>query len=198
MREWSVFIGVLMAASVLVGACGGGGDGVEPTATVEREATVPVQDMAAPEPEPTASPSPVPPPPPTNTAVPPTPESVGPVFRPDLMHCENVPAPTIDRVWQVSAPRGLPGPVRPGEVVELGLRNKYGVEGEAYWAGARVIAPDGTSSVDTTMVAGDTSGYVLYPNDFPGAGPVYAGVYTVVWEIGGGYIACDGFVVEGY
>ena len=88
--------------------------------------------------------------------------------------------------------------MRPGEVVELGLRNKFGVEGETYWAGARVIAPDGSSSVGTTMVSADAWGYVLYPNDFPGGSPVYAGVYTVVWEIEGGFIACDGFVVEGY
>lgn len=206
MRERSVLVGVLIAASLLVGACGGGDDGVEPTATMEGEATAAADATATPQVEPTEPPTPVPPtatpepPPPTNTPVPPSPtaESVTPVFRPDLMRCENTPTPTIDRVWQVSAPRGLPGPVRPGEVVELGLRNKFGVEGETYWAGARVIAPDGSSSVGTTMVSGNSTGYVLYPNDFPGGSPVYAGVYTVVWEIDGGYISCDGFVVEGY
>ncbi len=109
-----------------------------------------------------------------------------------------MPTPSIDREWQVSAPRGQPGPVRSGEVVELGLRDKFGAEGENYYAGARVIAPDGTSFTGATSVSAHAWGYLLYPADFTGAVPLSAGIYTVVWEIQGGFIACDGFVVEPY
>jgi hypothetical protein len=59
-----------------------------------------------------------------------------------------------------------------------------------------VIAPDGTSFVAETTVIGDAWGNIVYPSDFTGAVPLAPGTYTVIWEIDGGFIACDGFVVE--
>ena len=98
----------------------------------------------------------------------------------------------------MSAPRGQPAAVRSNDVVEVGLRNKFGSPGESYSVLVRVIDPKGTGFTTTARVEGDTWAYVNYPSDFPSASPVYPGVYTVVWEVKDGFIACDGFEVKGY
>jgi hypothetical protein len=123
-------------------------------------------------------------------------QGAGPRFNPDTLTCDNRPPVAIARDWQVSAPRGMPGPVRPRAVVQLGLRIRGGTPNDVYYVGARVIAPDGSATTATTVLMGDEWAELLYPLDFPGAPPVDAGVYTVVWEAGGGVIACDGFVVR--
>jgi hypothetical protein len=126
-----------------------------------------------------------------------------PRFNPDWQSsggpiCLDEPPRMIEREWQVSAPRGFPGPVRPGDLVQLGLRDKFGGMTSALWVLARVIGPDGSSTTATAFIQGDQWAYVRYPHEFVGAVPVAAGVYTVVWEAGGGFIACDGFVVRNY
>ncbi len=179
-------LAALCALALLV-ACGdddNAPEGPAPSLGTERPTATPAAATRAV----TASPAPTPAP----TASP----GQRPAFDPAAFTCPGVPSPAIDREWQVSAPRGQPGPVRPGEVVELGLRNKFGAEGESYFAGARVIAPDGVSYVATASLSADAWAYVHYPGDFAGAVPLAPGVYTVVWEIDGGFIACDGFVVE--
>jgi hypothetical protein len=126
------------------------------------------------------------------------PASLAPAFDPETFACVNVPPITIDRSWQTSAPRGVPGPVRPGEIIQLGLRNKFANAGEVHAVSARVIAPDQSSTTAATLLRETVWAYVLYPNDFPGARPLAPGIFTVVWETDGGFIACDGFVVTGY
>lgn len=109
-----------------------------------------------------------------------------------------VNTPIVDRMWQwqVSAPRSVPVPVRPGEIIRIGLRNKFGQTSERYQVLARVTAPNGITTTATTVLEGDKWVYLLYPTSFKMASSVYPGVYTVVWEIGGKFIACDGFVVK--
>jgi hypothetical protein len=119
-------------------------------------------------------------------------------FAPRTGRCINQPAVTVDRPWQVSAPRGVPGPIRPGEIVQLGLRNKYGLTAEDYWVSASVIAPDGSSTTADTLLNAADFAFVVYPKQFVGADPVRTGAYTVVWQTNGGFIACDGFVVTPY
>ncbi len=192
-----ILVQVLGAALLLLAsACGGAGEdaAATPTHTPPATGTAEAQrTVTSAPPAPTATLQP------TETPLSDAqPEAGGPQFDPAVTYCVDTPNPTIDRTWQVSAPRGVPGPVRPGEVVELGLRNKFGASDETYWAGARVIWPDGTSFVAATSVIGDEWGNVVYPSDFAGAVPLAAGTYTVIWEIDGGFIACDGFVVEAY
>ncbi|MDO8617202.1 MAG: hypothetical protein Q7T33_15950 [Dehalococcoidia bacterium] len=187
--SWRTLPVALSALALLAAACGDDGQG--PASTVTAQAT---ERPAA-----TAAPSRPEAPSPTSPPQEPT-ASPGQrlVYDPASFTCPGMPAPAIDREWQVSAPRGQPGPVRPAEVVELGLRNKFGAADENYYAGARVIAPDGTSFTGATSVSADAWGYLLYPENFTGGAPLSAGVHTVVWEIDGGFIACDGFVVEPY
>ena len=86
--------------------------------------------------------------------------------------------------------------MRPGQVIELGLRKKYGRDDEAYWISATVFAPDGSSTQAQLFLVGDEWASVKYPTDFVGALPLYPpGAYTVLWEVAEGYLACDGFLV---
>lgn len=127
----------------------------------------------------------------------PTPKSVaGPRFNPDgEPWCFDAPEPVIDRDWQVSAPREA---VNIGESVEIGLRNKFGESNEFYAIWVRVIAPDGSEAGVTTEVSADEWTMLMYPDDFPDAGPMGNGIYTVIWEIADqGFVACDGFEVVG-
>lgn len=109
--------------------------------------------------------------------------------------CANTPPVTIDRQWQVSAPRET---VRPQEIVQIGLRNKFGGQTEGYGLEVRVVAPDGSSTTATSSALGTNWAYLVYPTDFVGAGPVVVGVYTIIWTSSGGFLACDGFVVTGW
>lgn len=128
----------------------------------------------------------------------PIPKGLPPPAFVSIGFCVNTPPVIIEREWQVSAPRGVPGPVRPDEIVQLGLRNKFGEGDERYWVLVRVIAPDGTSTATSRALVGSEWVYILYPRDFIGATSVYPGTYTMVWETEGGFIACDGFIVESY
>jgi hypothetical protein len=124
---------------------------------------------------------------------------VAPRFRPDSYGCDNTPESEVAGTWLVSAPRGVPGPTRPRDVVELGVWARNGQPEEHYFVGARVIAPDGSA---TTATAGATRGgsaaNLPYPCDFRGADSLRPGIYTVVWETGGAFIACDGWQVVSY
>ena len=118
-----------------------------------------------------------------------------PAFNSALRYCTDTPTPVIARTWQVSAPRGIPNPVRAGEAIELGLRNKFGTNAELYTAGATVIGPAGTAS-GTAVVGSCEWARIVYPDEFVAARSLTPGVYTVVWEINGGFVACDGFTVQ--
>jgi hypothetical protein len=122
--------------------------------------------------------------------------------------CQPEPASSLPGNFQVSAPRGDPGPdgrtvthpyVTPGKVVQVGLRDKNGYsDGPAGPVAmrARVIAPDGTSTTAGGQLVSDQFLYLNYPSDFGGAPKQYpSGVYTVLWSqaSNGGFIACDGF-----
>jgi len=97
--------------------------------------------------------------------------------------------------WQVSAPRGWPGPLRPGDPAELALRDKVGVGSRLVYAD--VVRPDGTFSRAGTILFDDGQGRLVYPSAFRDAPPTVAGVYTVVWRdtVTDRFIACDGFEV---
>jgi hypothetical protein len=118
-----------------------------------------------------------------------------PRFNPARIACVDTPPVTLVREWQVSAPRSIPDPVRPGELVAVGLRNKFGAAGEFFPITARVVGPDGGATSASRTLFGSEFAYLLYPASFPGAAPLAPGVYTVVWEIDGGYVSCDGFAV---
>jgi hypothetical protein len=119
----------------------------------------------------------------------------GPTFDPALLSCSPYPQPTIARSWQVSAPRGWPGAVFSGESVQVGLRNKFGSSTEAYVVTATVFAPDGSVGQSTRILSADGWAYLQYPDDFDGGSTYSDGAYTVIWTIGGGFVACDGFEV---
>jgi nucleoside phosphorylase len=125
--------------------------------------------------------------------------STRPYWDPSTGRCEGEGSPVIPRQWQVSAPRNLDAGrvVRPGQVVTLGLRNKFGQQHEMYWISATVFAPDGTSIQTERTLTGDEWAEVIYPTDFVGAPASYPpGSYTVLWEVSEGFLACDGFLVE--
>ncbi|MCX6028673.1 MAG: DUF333 domain-containing protein [Chloroflexi bacterium] len=120
-------------------------------------------------------------------------------YNPTTYRCENEPQRTMtDKNWQAyAAPEGGQGsdPAKPGLVVTFGLRNKFGNAGEQYEPTAVVIAPDGsTATAIGTLKAADWL-YLVYPKDFAGAQSTVPGIYTVVWQIKGGYITCSGFQV---
>ena len=120
-------------------------------------------------------------------------------YNPATYRCENEPQRTMtEKSWQAyAAPEGGKGnePVRPGQAVTFGLRNKFGDAAEQYESAALVIAPDGgTTTVSGLLKAADWL-YLTYPKDFAGAKPTVAGDYTVVWQIKGGYVTCSGFQV---
>jgi len=97
--------------------------------------------------------------------------------------------------WQVSAPRGWPGPTHAGETVKLSLRDKFGTQPRFVYA--QVFAPGGATARDGALLTDDGSGYVTYPSSFRQGSPTIPGTYTVVWHDTNtdGFIACDGFVV---
>jgi hypothetical protein len=92
---------------------------------------------------------------------------------------------------QTSAPRA---PVDPGEVAQVGLRDRSGPVGRP--VAAEVTDPDGARALRDARLDGTAWTYLDYPSDFPGAGTGRPGTYRVRWQDGtGAALACDGFVV---
>ncbi|MGQ9573597.1 MAG: hypothetical protein ACUVV3_10535, partial [Dehalococcoidia bacterium] len=96
-----------------------------------------------------------------------------------------VPTPS----WQTSAPRT---PVGIGEVVEVGLRNKYGQPGECYTFLVEVYDPVGDYASAEDTVCADEWTDLTYEYTY------LSGIYYVYYSIGGQYIAQDYFEVAGY
>jgi hypothetical protein len=120
-----------------------------------------------------------------------------PIFDPATSGCVNQPPVTLDRAWQTSAPNAQSYPIRPLETVQIGLRDQNGSPMETLLTSAGVVGPDGsTFTAAAKVLSGQTWTYALYPADFAGAPPLQAGTYTVIWQIAGGFVACDGFVVQ--
>jgi hypothetical protein len=127
-------------------------------------------------------------------------QTATPQWNPFTSNCENTPA--LDdpagaqcggRCFDLSAPRVVAGPTRPGEAVELGLWDRsLGLNSGS--ALARVIAPDETITTTTRAGYGPTWISLHYPTDFPGAGSPVTGIYTIVWGTRG-LVVCDGFTV---
>ena len=101
------------------------------------------------------------------------------------------PAPAPPDI-QTRAPRA---PVAPGDVVQLGLRDRSGAPSRA--VGAEVTGPNGARALQDARLEGTAWTYLDFPSDFPGAeGTERLGTYQVRWRNGGGAaLACDGFVV---
>jgi hypothetical protein len=107
--------------------------------------------------------------------------------------CFNRPQSAIEREWQTAA--GMHS-VLLGDSVELSLRNKWGEPGETCQVTVRVVAPDGAETSAVTTLTADEDAILIYPDDFGGSTEA-RGAYTVIWEIDGGFIVCDGFVTFG-
>lgn len=115
--------------------------------------------------------------------------------------CSNTPAPVLgDRAWQdYAAPINGKGgdPIKAGQVITLNLRDKLGPATDRFDLTVMIIAPDGSRTSASLTLNGNDWATVAYPLDFTGARPTAAGVYTVLWEIPAGVVACDGFEVKG-
>lgn len=184
----------LAIGALILGACG------DVASQTDRQATA---VMAAAYATLSAQPPPaeivivVTPPPPTPEVEPspPAAATTGPRFNPDGdPWCFDRPDPVLDKEWQVSAPRDV---VVIGDSAEIGLRNKWGGSGESYEITARVIAPDGSEARALVRLTADSWANLVFPDDFASGDTWQRGVYTIIWEIEGGFIACDGFVTGG-
>jgi len=129
-----------------------------------------------------------------------------PKYNPNTGSCENMiqPPPKSEShpdfdpnkySWQVSAPRGIPGKTFKGDVVTLGLRNKYGGDKEYFYFSTRVEQPDGIASTTESVLNSSKWTYSSYPTDFNAGNTDQIGAYTVLYQINGIIVACDGFGV---
>jgi parallel beta-helix repeat protein len=107
--------------------------------------------------------------------------------------CYNTPEAVVAGDWQVVAPREM---VLIGDSAEIGLRDKAGQSGVSYTVTARVIAPDDSEATATGTLTADQWLTLVYPDDF-GSALEQRGAYTIIWEIEGNFVACDGFIVGG-
>ncbi len=117
-----------------------------------------------------------------------------PLFDPTTGVCSSYPQPAIPGSWQVSAPRGYPGAVSPGDSVQIGLRDKFG-DTDDYDVTATVLMPDGSVAQADTTLTGTDWAYLQFPDDFDSGSTYLGGAYTILWTIDDSLVACDGFAV---
>lgn len=103
--------------------------------------------------------------------------------------------PGLAAGWQVSAPRPGLDSVRAGDAVELGLRQRYAAPTDRFVVRVEVIGPDGAVAGTSLQLTGDAWTFLVYPADFPGAGPTRAGAYQVRYLIDGQVVVTDVFTV---
>jgi parallel beta-helix repeat protein len=108
--------------------------------------------------------------------------------------CFHMPEFVVGGDWQVVAPRDV---VFPGDLAEIGLRNNAEQAGTEYPITVRIITPDESEATATGTLTADQWVHFVYPDDFPGGSTSQRGAYTILWEIEGNLITCDGFLVGG-
>src|SRR5579883_1024376 len=86
-----------------------------------------------------------------------------PMFDPTTGVCTSYPPPAVPGSWQVSAPRGFPGPVAPGDSVQIGLRDKFG-DTDDYDVTATVLMPNGSVAQADTTLTGTDWAYLRFPD----------------------------------
>ncbi|MBV9835927.1 MAG: hypothetical protein JO055_16035 [Alphaproteobacteria bacterium] len=102
----------------------------------------------------------------------------------------------IDRQWQMSAPRN---PLRIGQPIAVGLREKYAGAGQRRLVRARIVGAATLLESKAVAMVDDNYASVEFPRDFRPTQALGPGAYTVLWllaEGGGGFLACDGFVIR--
>lgn len=101
----------------------------------------------------------------------------------------------IDRQWQVSAPRS---PVQAGQPITVGLREKNADTGYRLRVRARIVGGATPLESKPVTLVDDHFIDVEHPQDFQPKQVLGPGVYTVLWIVadGGGFLACDGFVIR--
>ena len=108
--------------------------------------------------------------------------------------CYNTPEAVVAGDWQVVAPRDV---VLIGDPAEIALRDVAGQGGVIYTVTARLIAPDDSEATATGTLTADQWLTLVYPDDFGGGIAGQRGAYTIIWEIEGNFVACDGFIIGG-
>ena len=101
----------------------------------------------------------------------------------------------IDRQWQVSAPRN---PLRVGQTITVGLRDKNGENGQRMQIRARIVGTASLLESKPVTLTDDNFTNVEFPRDFRPTQSLPPGGYTVLWQLAenGGFLACDGFVIR--
>jgi hypothetical protein len=117
-----------------------------------------------------------------------------PQWDPLYTTCSNVPEESeVPGSWQVSAPR-VPEPR--GANVEVGLRNKFGLDA-SFDVYVIVISPRGEfSESEPRPIVGDDWLDHRFPSQFIDGSTSAVGPYTIVWQSDDGFIACDGFMIR--
>lgn len=97
--------------------------------------------------------------------------------------------------WQTAAPRVGVDTVKVNTTAQIGLRNKFGKAADSLPFVVRVYQPDSTENVGRGVLQADQWSNQTFPKDFQSGTTSNAGIYTVVYEIYGVGVACDGFEV---
>jgi len=117
-----------------------------------------------------------------------------PRFDPASARCDcTLPPPAL---WQAAAPRGASEVVREKETVRLFLRRVGTADFTEKEIEAEVLTPNGGSASGVGTARPPEWALLQFPADFPLGTFHRAGIYTVLWRVDGGVVACDGFVIE--
>lgn len=97
--------------------------------------------------------------------------------------------------WQTAAPRAGVDVVKVNTTAQLGLRNKSGQNTDSLPFIVKVYQPDASINVGRGVLQADKWAEQIFPKDFQSGTTSSKGVYTVIYEIYGVSVACDGFEV---
>jgi hypothetical protein len=95
--------------------------------------------------------------------------------------------------WQTSAPRSVTAKTFRGDIVTLGFRNKF--SNKYFSFSARVEKPNGVANITENALNNNDWTDFNYPTDFNAGDTNQTGAYTVIYQVNGIIVACDGFEV---
>lgn len=106
------------------------------------------------------------------------------------------PMPPTDGTLELHTSSPRDSPVAPDSVVVLGLRNKWGQDGDSFPARCIVITPSGARFETGGFLTSESYLEFSYPKQFPGASSSASGSYQVLFSVKG-QVVRDSFSVTG-